>query len=61
LKTEEKFTISLVIANLRGMGWWNPYHLIMAGCVVATFPLLAVFFALQRHFVAGAVSGALKM
>jgi lactose/L-arabinose transport system permease protein len=33
---------------------------IMAGAVVLTAPMLAVFILLQRHFIAGISAGAIK-
>jgi ABC-type glycerol-3-phosphate transport system permease component len=60
LRTEDKFTIPLVLAQLQGKQYGIPYHLIMTGCTLATMPLIFIFFGLQKYFVAGATMGAIK-
>ena len=36
------------------------YHLMSAGSIVAAFPPVAMFFLMQKHFIAGLTLGAVK-
>jgi multiple sugar transport system permease protein len=36
------------------------YHLMSAGSIVAALPPVAMFFLMQRHFIAGLTLGAVK-
>lgn len=49
--------ITAGLQSLRGM-WLTSWHLISAGSIVATLPPVAVFFLMQRHFIAGLTLGA---
>ena len=52
LQTPENQTIPLLISNL-GSSYSPDFGLIMTALVIATLPVAAIFFLLQKHFVAG--------
>jgi lactose/L-arabinose transport system permease protein len=52
LQTNEKKTITLVISSL-AQGYTPDFGVVMVGTVLATLPMIAVFFILQRRFVEG--------
>jgi len=61
LKSPEKFTLPLGMANLLGtwMGerLWGP---VMAGAVLSVLPVLILFVLMQRQFIAGMTAGAVR-
>ncbi len=59
LRSEDMYTIPLSLARLIGV-FEQPYNLVLAGSALATLPLVVVFVALQRQFIAGVMAGALK-
>jgi ABC-type glycerol-3-phosphate transport system permease component len=59
LQSEDKFPLSVAVAQLRGTYYQN-YGLQMAGTVVSIVPVLILFLALQRSFVGGLTAGAVK-
>lgn len=59
LRTETMYTIPIVLSQLNGMTF-TPYGQILAGSALATLPILVVFFAMQKQFVAGILGGAVK-
>jgi multiple sugar transport system permease protein len=54
-----KFPVTSSLNNLRGQ-FFTDLNLVAAGSVVVAIPTLVIFFALQRHFVAGLTLGANK-
>jgi len=63
LNSRENFTIPLGLYTLRtyaGDPGEPKDHLLMAGSVIATLPIVLVFFAAQRYFVQGIVMSGLK-
>jgi multiple sugar transport system permease protein len=44
---------------LRGT-WTSAWQLISAGAIIAALPPVALFFLMQRHFIAGLTLGATK-
>ena len=63
LNSRENFTIPLGLVALRtyaGDPGEPKDHLLMAGSVIATLPIVFVFFAAQRYFVQGIVMSGLK-
>ncbi|MGP6139883.1 MULTISPECIES: carbohydrate ABC transporter permease [unclassified Jeotgalibaca] len=52
LQSPENQTIPLLISNL-GAGYSPDYGMIMLAIMIATIPTAAIFFFLQKHFVAG--------
>jgi multiple sugar transport system permease protein len=55
----DKFPVTSSLNNLRGQ-FFTDLNLVAAGSVVVAIPTLVIFFALQRHFVAGLTLGANK-
>jgi len=65
LTTPKKFTLALGMryfqVSASGQSWGMPTdHLLMAACVMATTPILIVFFSAQRYFVRGIVMSGIK-
>ncbi len=61
LKSPENFTLPITIRSMVGSTLGRPiYHLQMAGSVISIVPLLIIFLAFQRRFVAGITSGAMS-
>ncbi|MHB0859352.1 MAG: carbohydrate ABC transporter permease [Anaerolineae bacterium] len=52
LSSNEKFTVSLGLYWLSGR-WGNQWNLVMAASTITLLPVVALFFAAQRHFVQG--------
>lgn len=59
LQTADKFPLSVAVAQLRGT-YGQDYGLLMAGTLVSVLPVLVLFLMLQRDFIAGLTSGAVK-
>ncbi len=59
LQTPSRFPLSVAVAQLKGV-YYQDYGLQMAGTVVAIVPVLVLFLVLQREFVSGLASGAVK-
>ena len=51
--------LAVAINQLRGV-YGTDYGLIMAGTVVSILPVLALFLLLQKEFLSGLTSGAVK-
>ncbi|MCS7219820.1 MAG: carbohydrate ABC transporter permease [Anaerolineae bacterium] len=61
LSDSRMFTAPLALANFKGSTIIAPrYSLMFAGSVLATVPLLIIFFAFQRQLISGILSGAIK-
>lgn len=61
LQDEGKYTLPIAMANLVGMPQYqSEFGIILAGTVVSLLPVMILFFALQREFIAGLASGAVK-
>jgi len=63
LNSQEKFTVSLGLYALRnyvGEPGEPKDHLLMAGAVMATIPIVILFFVAQKYFVQGIVTTGLK-
>ena len=58
LQSPEMRTVPLVLSNM-GSSYTPDYGMIMCGIVFATLPTAAIFFLMQKYFVAGMV-GAVK-
>ncbi len=58
LQTPEMRTVPLVLSNM-GSSYTPDFGMIMCGIVIATLPTAAIFFLMQKYFVAGMV-GAVK-
>src|ERR671924_185919 len=59
LQTPEKFPLSVAIAQLKGL-YGVDYGLLMAGKVASLGPVMGLFLLLQKDFIAGLTSGAVK-
>lgn len=59
LKTPKTYTALVALTHLVS-GLRTPYHLIMAGSVLIVVPLIVFFVAIQKQFIAGITSGAIK-
>ena len=59
LKSDKMLTAIVAITHLRS-GIRTPYHLILAGSSLIVIPLIVLFLILQKQFIAGVTSGALK-
>jgi multiple sugar transport system permease protein len=59
MSTGDKRPITAALANLQGEFFTNN-NLVAAGSLLVAIPTLVVFFALQRHFIAGLTLGANK-
>jgi ABC-type glycerol-3-phosphate transport system permease component len=59
LQTPEKFPLAVAIAQLKGL-YSTDYGLLMAGTVVSIAPVMGLFLVLQKDFIAGLTSGAVK-
>lgn len=59
LQTAEKQPLSVAIAQLRGV-YQTDYGLLTAATVVSVLPVAALFMLLQKQFISGLTSGAVK-
>jgi len=59
LQSESKQPLSVAIAQLRGV-YRTDYGLLMAATVVSIAPVAALFLLLQKQFISGLTSGAVK-
>jgi multiple sugar transport system permease protein len=59
LMDDDMHTLPVALANLVGEHSQDP-ELMMAGAVLAVLPVVTLFVAFQRHYIAGIMSGALK-
>ncbi|MBS0190657.1 MAG: carbohydrate ABC transporter permease [Phycisphaerales bacterium] len=59
LQEPGKFPLSVAVAELR-RGYYNDYGLQMAGTIVSILPVMVLFLVMQKDFVSGLTSGAVK-
>lgn len=59
LQDDLKFPLSVMIAKLKNT-YYQDYGLLMAGTLVSILPVAVLFLVLQKDFVAGLTSGAVK-
>ncbi len=59
LQSPERFPLAVAIAQVKGV-YGTDYGLLMAGTLVSIVPVMALFIGLQREFIAGLTSGAVK-
>lgn len=61
LQDEAKYTLPIGLANMVGLPeFQTQYGILMAGTLLAALPVVLLFFVLQRDFLAGLTSGAVK-
>ena len=56
---DEAAPITVGVAALKGQ-WTTAWNLVSAGSLLAALPSVLMFFAMQKHFVAGLTFGATK-
>jgi ABC-type glycerol-3-phosphate transport system permease component len=59
LQTPGRFPLSVAVSQLKGT-YFQDYGLLMAGTLVSILPLMAMFLILQKEFISGLTSGAVK-
>jgi multiple sugar transport system permease protein len=59
VQSDEVRPVTAGLQSLQGM-WVASWQLISAGSIVAAIPPIAMFFLMQRHFIAGLTLGATK-
>jgi ABC-type glycerol-3-phosphate transport system permease component len=59
LHSKERYTLPIALSQMVGI-YTQQYGMLMAGTFVAVLPVIALFFLLQKEFVAGLTSGAVK-
>ena len=59
LHSSEKFTLPIALNQMLGL-YNNEYGMLMAGTLLSVLPVVVLFFALQKEFVAGLTTGAVK-
>lgn len=59
VQSDEVRPVTAGLSALRGQ-WLASWNLIAAGAIVAALPPVALFFTMQRHFIAGLTLGATK-
>ena len=60
LGTKSMYNFPVALAMLDGVVWRKDYGVIMLASSIATLPILLIFLAFQKQFVAGVMSGAVK-
>ena len=61
LRSESKYTLPIGLNNMTGLPQYqHNYGIVMAATLVSILPVAAFFFALQRDFITGLSSGAVK-
>jgi ABC-type glycerol-3-phosphate transport system permease component len=61
LQDEAKYTLPIGLANMIGLPEFETqYGILMAGTLLSILPVVVLFFVLQRDFIAGLASGAVK-
>jgi ABC-type glycerol-3-phosphate transport system permease component len=61
LQDDRKYTLPLGLANLVGLqSYQNQYGVLAAGTLLGMIPVILLFFAVQKDFLAGLTSGAVK-
>jgi len=61
LQSEDKYNLPIALANMMGVAQdQGRYGVLMAGTLISILPVIGLFFALQRDFIAGLTSGAVK-
>ena|ERR1700722_9450489 len=61
LQDEAKYTLPIGLNNMIGLpGYQTQYGLLMAGTLLSILPVILLFFAVQRDFVSGLTTGAVK-
>lgn len=59
VQSQSAMPVTAGLFSLNGQ-WVAAWHLVSAGSIVAALPPVAMFFLMQRHFIAGLTMGAVK-
>jgi ABC-type glycerol-3-phosphate transport system permease component len=60
LRSEDKFTVQLWLSIVERQQNVSQPAIVMAGSLLASIPIIAMFAALQRHFIEGLTAGSVK-
>jgi multiple sugar transport system permease protein len=60
LSSTNKLPLTVGLANMQEAFGGTPWHLLMAGSLIAVLPLILIFFILNRYFVQGIVVSGVK-
>jgi ABC-type glycerol-3-phosphate transport system permease component len=61
LQEEGKYTLPIGLANMVGLPQFETqYGVLMAGTLLSILPVVILFFILQKDFISGLASGAIK-
>jgi ABC-type glycerol-3-phosphate transport system permease component len=61
LQSQNKYTLPIALTNMLGQPEYHtPYGVLMAGTFLSIVPVAILFFVLQRDFIAGLATGAVK-
>jgi ABC-type glycerol-3-phosphate transport system permease component len=61
LQTEQKYTLPIALNNLNSLpGYQQNFGILMAATLLSILPVAILFFALQRDFISGLSTGAVK-
>jgi ABC-type glycerol-3-phosphate transport system permease component len=61
LQSHNKYTLPIALTNMLGLPEYHtPYGVLMAGTLLSIVPVAILFFILQKDFIAGLASGAVK-
>jgi ABC-type glycerol-3-phosphate transport system permease component len=61
LQDERKYNLPIGLANMMGMPeYQTAFGTLMAGTLLSILPVMLLFFLLQKDFIAGLTSGAIK-
>ena len=60
LRSEDKYTVQLLISNIFRQRFQQNFHLLMAASVLAVIPMTILFFTVQQQFIAGLTLGSIK-
>jgi arabinosaccharide transport system permease protein len=59
LRTGDMFTLPIGLASLLS-SYGNNYDMLISGSLMATLPIILIFFIFQRYFIAGLTAGGIK-
>lgn len=60
LGTKDMYTFPVALSMLEGNQWRRDYGVIMLAASITTLPIMGMFLAFQKQFVAGIMGGAIK-
>jgi ABC-type glycerol-3-phosphate transport system permease component len=61
LQSQDKYTLPIALTNMLGQPEYHtPFGVLMTGTLLSILPVAILFFIMQRDFIAGLTSGAVK-